>query len=221
MRYPDFLKENGTIIIKSNNSFHLTGNYRIRSYHIDTGTNRHTIETYMQIDDYSKYIVKCNKFIFIEDGKIKNKESEFYFSKSTKLVQAPSSDVVEFVRYSNDKLYNTKVYNFTADGTIVSNTEQDITSETISEDGLYKISYKNAVTKTSNNGIAEIRIYRNDTIMFQQSIRIDNLATNIHDVNTCFDCNKNDIIKITLKNLTNETLSIVPSRMQLLIERVG
>ena len=217
-------KENGEIKIKSNNTFNMTGNMRIRSYHVDTGTDTHRIETYVQIDDENKYIVKCNKFILSENGVITSKESEFPFSSIKNLITAPSSSdtkQIEFVRYNSVNLQNKETSTVETQGVLTPSSEVEIMNITINQDGKYQFNYKNAVQKPSNDCILEIKIYKGSTNMYQQSLRIDNKATNIHDISTIFDCAKGDVIKIVGKNLGSTNLTTVPTRIMLVTERIN
>lgn len=186
-------------------------------------TNNNAICFYVNVNTTDRVYAKVNKYIQIEDEENKSKESRVYFSKATSPAYLPVDNVTMFTVMEDVNITkNKEIIRFKTQQTIAQSSAIDIYNKTGMNKKNYRITFKSAFTQKTVTSIekATIRFFRNDVNMYQQTIRLDNLDTNIHDIFQVFSFEEGDSFKIVITNNGTETITTVPSRMILIIEEM-
>lgn len=216
-----FVKESGEVTERSMKITYYDEEIKVITQHTHISGVTQSIDMFIPTNSTDLIIAKVNDYLHIDDGENKGSVSRFYYSGATGNVVLPTEDVTTFtnIKYKYQSNEN-ELLKINGNSSLPAAQTTEILNKTILRNGQQKLFLKVGIGAVTTTGSCIVRINQNGTNMYQYTMRLDNVSTNISDIFTILNCNKGDILTVSIENKQSGNLELIGTRTQLFIESV-
>lgn len=216
-----FVKESGEVTERSMKITYYDEEIQVITQHTHISGVTQSIDMFIPTNSTDLIIAKVNDYLHIADGENKGSVSRFYYSGATGNVVLPSENITTFtnVKYKYQSCEN-ELIKVSGNSSLPSTQTTEILNKTILRSGQAKLFLKVGIGAITSTGTCIIRINQNGVNMYQYTMRLDNVSTNICDIFTIINFNKNDVLSVTIENKQSGNLELIGTRTQLYIESI-
>ena len=159
--------------------------------------------------------------VVVSDGETIGSETRFYYSQAVGNLVLPTDDVTNFtnVKYKYQSNEH-ELIKISGNKSLTALETTEIINKTITRTGQIKLFLKIGIAQVTSNGTCIVRINQNETNMYQYTMRLDNVSTNICDIFTIINFNKSDVLSVTIENKQSGNLQLIGARTQLYTETI-
>lgn len=216
-----FVKERGTVTERSMKITYYDEEIQVITQHTHISGITQSIDMFIPTNSTDLIIAKVNDYLHIADGENKGSTSRFYYSGAIGNVVLPTEDVTTFTNIKYKYQSNEhELLKISGNKSLPASETTEILNKTISRNGQQKLFLKVGISAVTTSGSCVVRIRQNDTTMYQYTMRLDNVSSNICDMFTIINFNKNDILTVTIENKQSGNLELIGTRTQLYIESI-
>lgn len=217
----NFVKESGNVQERSMKVTYFDEEYNVICQHTHATGVTQSIDLFIKSNSSDLIIAKVKEYVHLSDGESIGSETRFYYSQAVGNVVLPTEDVTNFtnVKYKYQSNEN-ELLKINGNSSLTALQTTEILNKTILRTGRMKLFLKIGIGAVTNTGTCIVRINQNGVNMYQYTMRLDNISTNICDIFTILNCNNGDILNVTIENKQSGNLELIGTRTQLYIESI-
>lgn len=217
----NFVKESGTVQERSMKVTYYDEECEVVCQHTHVPGVTQSLDLFIKSNGSDLIIAKVKDYVHLSDGESIGSESRFYYSQAVGNVVLPTENITNFtnVKYKYQSNEN-ELLKVSGNKPLTALQTTEILNKTISRTGRMKLFLKIGIGAVTSTGSCIVRINQNETNMYQYTMRLDNVSTNICDMFTIVNCNNGDILNVTIENKQSGNLELIGTRTQLYIESI-
>jgi hypothetical protein len=217
----NFVKESGSIQERSLKVTYYDEENEVICQHTHATGVTQSIDLFIKSNGTDLIIAKVKNYVHLSDGESIGSETRFYYSQAVGNVVLPTEDVTNFtnVKYKYQSNEH-ELLKISGNKSLTALETTEIINKTITRTGQMKLFLKIGIAQVTSSGTCIVRINQNETNMYQYTMRLDNVSTNICDIFTIINFNKNDVLTVTIENKQSGNLQLIGARTQLYTETI-
>lgn len=179
---------------------------------------------FIEVFPDEKLIAECTRYIYKNNGEDYKTIRDFEFlTRNKPLYGFPITSMTELNKCEIKKEYSEITFSqpLSSDTIVSCGTEQTLKEITMLGNGFYKLFLKIGIdVTTEDNHIVEVKIYKNDIEYYSHQILLSKVIKTINDLFYARQFDKDDILKITIKNLSSTTdIKLISTRTIIYLEQ--